>query len=149
MKKIYSGLADQMTPENHLVRQLDKTLDFSYINNEVGEYCHPGITYLIDPVFIARYMLLIHLFYLDRPIKANITIGQHIDDQMQSNATYRWFLKSELGEPMPSYDRVMQAKQVFGGAEKWDAIFNCLLRQCADNGLPYKKNGAWDNIDTR
>ena len=143
----YTGIAERMTGNNHLVRQLDRALDFSFILDDLEEYCRPGVTYMIAPEFIARYMLLIHLFYLDRPIKANITIEKHIDDQMQDNVAYRWFLKSELGEPMPSYDRVMQARQELGGKKKWEMIFKRLLRQCKDNGLPYKKNGAWDNMD--
>jgi len=136
-----------MTSKNHLVRQLDSALDYSFILDEVEEYCRPGISYMISPEFIARYMLLIHLFYLNRPIKANITIEKNIDDQMQDNAAYRWFLKSEFGEPLPEYDRVMQARQDFGGDKKWEAILDRLLHQCADKGLPYKENGAWDNMD--
>jgi transposase len=138
------GVANQMTPENHLVRKLDKVLDFSFINNDYDLSSCSADTENITPEFILRYMLLIHLFYLDCPVKANNTVEEHIDDQIQGNAVYRWFLKSEFGEYMSSHEEVSCAMRNYCNKEKWNSIFEQILKQCADNGLPYKQNGAWE-----
>jgi len=142
-----NSLTDAITSKNHLVRKLERELDFTFIVDEIGDLYNPDLSYIVSPEYIARYMLLIHLFSLDRPMRINQTKEEKINDQMIDNAPYRWFLKSELGDPMPEYNRVMKSRSDFGDDEKWESIFNNLLQQCADKGLPYKKNGAWDNID--
>ena len=137
-----TGIADRLTGHDHVLRKLDDALDFSIVPEELHEYCPYVITPGIDPGFIARYMLIIYLYDLERPTPAYRHFRKRIDDDMQGNGPYRWFLKTGFDSEMPQYKEVMQVRESLGGKSKWDSILKMLLHQCAENGLPHTQGSA-------
>ncbi|WP_448546895.1 transposase, partial [Thalassotalea fusca] len=54
---------DQLVPTNHLVRKLDKHIDFEFIRDEVKDlYCTDNGRPPVDPVQLFKIMLLGYLF---------------------------------------------------------------------------------------
>ena len=137
-----NSLFDTIVTKDHLVRKMNNTLDFSFIADDFRAVDKAPD---ISPVFIAKYLLLIYLYRLDRGTRMNITLPEQIDDQMSDNMAYRLFLGFDIGVRIPGYNEVMQAKETLGSQEKWDTVLNRLLQQCKKNGLPYKQGGAFDD----
>jgi len=133
-------MIDSLIPQNHLVSRLDDILDFSFIADITWDY--GGESSDISPEFIARYLLLIYLYDLERKTPALLDMQSRIDQQFASNMAYRWFVKVDIGEDMPKFDDVINIAEKLGGRGIWDAIIKRLLRTCAENGLPNKQGGA-------
>lgn len=144
MQKQYLVSLESLVPQDHFVRKLENILDFAFIQNTMQEYINIEKTSDIDPQFIARYMLIIHLYDLERPAPIAQDISERVEDSMRDNVAYRWFIGASLTGDIPGYNEVMQAREKFGGKDKWDAILNHLLCQCAENGLPDRKGGAME-----
>jgi hypothetical protein len=138
------NLIEKIVPENHLVRKLKEVLDFSFVPDELNEYCAPKETPIINPVLIAKYLLIIHLYDLNKKTPLNISAETHIEQSMATNMTYRFLLGIDIDESVPCYNEIMHTKEMLGNREKWAAILERLSQQCKDNGLPYKQGSAWN-----
>lgn len=54
---------EQLVPKDHLVRKIDKAIDFEFIRNEVAQlYCKDNGRPSIDPVRLFKIILLGYLF---------------------------------------------------------------------------------------
>jgi transposase len=133
---------ESFVPQEHFIRKLDAALDFTFIQDETREYCRTVVLPNIIPQKVAKYLLLIHLYDLERATPAHISFEKRIDDDMQGNMAYRWFLKTDLNKPVPSYNEITRAVETFGGKDKWAGIVARLLKQCTERGLPDQKGGA-------
>jgi len=135
------SLLDKLVPKNHLVRKLNNILDFSFIADVLESYATNENS---DIIFIAKYLLLIHLYHLDREMKINMPLPERIDQEINDNMAYRLFLEIDLDEHALKYNEIMQATVTHGSQEKWTAILTSLLQQCKENGLPYEQGSAGD-----
>ena len=86
---------EAMVPENHILRTIDKAIDFSFIYEEVeGLYSdkgRPGI----DPVSLFKIVFIQYLFGI-RSMRQTIK-------EIEVNVAYRWFIGYSLTEPVPHF----------------------------------------------
>ena len=77
-------------------------VDFSFIYDEVrGLYCpdngHPGIA----PVILVKYLLVGYLYGIESECR--------IEQELQVNMAYRWFLGVALDKRAPDYSTISQS----------------------------------------
>lgn len=61
----YAGLYDAVVPEDHLLRQINDLVDFSFIYDELKEkYCHDNGRNAVHPIRMFKYLLLKTIYTL-------------------------------------------------------------------------------------
>lgn len=120
---------DQLVPANHLVRQLDKYIDFEFIRNEVKAlYCPDNGRPPVDPVRLFKIILLGYLFGLKSE--------RQLVKEIEVNVAYRWFLRMGLTEKVIDASTLSQNRiRRFNGTDVFERIFNHIVAQAMDYGL--------------
>lgn len=120
---------DELVPKDHLLRQIDRAVDFSFIYQLVEDsYCADNGRPSLDPVMLVKIPMIQCLFGI-RSMRQTIK-------EIEVNVLYRWFLGLTLEDKVPhfttygkNYSRRFQDKQVI------EAIFAHILGLCLNAGL--------------
>ena len=105
---------DELVPEDHLVRKLEKAIDWSFIYDLVEDsYCENNGRPSLDPVILLKLPVLQYMFGI-RSMRQTI-------QEIKVNTAYRWFLGLGLHDAVPhfstfgkNYMRRFQAKELHG-----------------------------------
>ena len=117
-------------PQNHILRKIDRAIDFSFIYEEVeGLYSpydmgRPGI----DPVSLFKIVFIQYLFGI-RSMRQTI-------QEINVNVAYRWFIGYGLLEPVPHFSTFSKNyTRRFQGTAVFEHIFQRILEEAVDAGL--------------
>ena len=98
---------EDLVPQDHFLRKLDQLVDFSFIYKETENYyCHHNGRPSIDPVILIKYLLVGFLF--------GINSERKIEQEIQVNMAYRWFLGLDLEERVPDHSTISMGRTCFG-----------------------------------
>ncbi|MDQ0901075.1 IS1182 family transposase [Paenibacillus sp. V4I7] len=90
---------DELVPDNHLVRLLQRHIDFSFITDKVKDYYHPTHGRpSIDPIRLFKMMLIGYLF--------GVRSERQLEQDIIVNNAYRWFLGLSLRDPVPHHSTI-------------------------------------------
>lgn len=92
--EIILNTLDELVPQDHLVRKLDK-IDYSFIYDEIRDYYSEDGRPSIDPVILFKIILIKNIFGIK-------SIRQTLKE-IEVNLAYRWFLSIPLSKKAPSY----------------------------------------------
>jgi transposase len=122
-----AGPLSSLIPEDHILKQVDKILDLSWLRDEVKDlYCSDNGRPGIDPEAAVRLMLagffqgIVHDRKLMREAQVNIAI--------------RWFAGYRLDERLPDHSSLTKIRQRWGD-ERFKKIFQKTVHCCVDAGL--------------
>ena len=122
----YQISLEQLVPPDHLVRRLEEVLDLSWIRKATAEaYSHTGRP-SIDPVVVAKMMLLGFLY--------NISSERQLAREIQVNLAYRWYLGYDLNEAIPNHSVLSKARRRLG-VEFFKSLFEYVVTRCHEEGL--------------
>lgn len=127
--KFHMITIENLVPENHFLRKLDRLVDFSFIYGETRDcYCQNNGRPGIDPVALVKYLLIGFLY--------GIASERRIEQEIQVNMAYRWFLGLDLDERVPDHSTISQnRRRRFQGENVFRRVFEGILRQCIEKGL--------------
>ena len=91
---------EEMIPENHFLRVIEKHFDWNFVYEEVEKLYSAVGRKSIDPVVLIKIHILKFLFNEDSLRKTYETL--------QYNILYRWFIGYELGEKVPDHSTYSQ-----------------------------------------
>jgi len=122
-------IIDDLVPKNHLLRKIDKHIDFTFIYDLVKDlYCLDNGRPSIDPVMLFKMMLIGYLF--------GIKSERRIVDEIKVNVAYKWFLGLSLTDKVPDYSTISQnRRRRFNGTDIFEKIFDRIVFQAIDLGL--------------
>jgi transposase len=131
-----AGPLSSLIPDDHILKQVDKVLDLSWLRDEVKDlYCcdngRPGI----DPEAAVRLMLA--------GFFQGIVHDRKLMREAQVNLAIRWFAGYRLDEKLPDHSSLTKIRQRWGG-ERFKKIFQKTVQSCIDAGLV---NGETVHID--
>lgn len=87
---------DDFVPKDHLLRKIDKAVDFSKIYEFVEDlYCHDNGRPSIDPVVLFKMVMIQHIYA--------IPSLKRTAEEIQMNVAYRWFLGYTMLDKIPHY----------------------------------------------
>ena len=87
---------DDLVPEDHLLRLIDKAIDWSFIYDLVEDkYCLDNGRPSMDPVILIKLPIIQYLYGIPSMRK---TI-----EEIKVNVAYRWFLGLDLTDPVPHF----------------------------------------------
>ncbi|MBE5872348.1 MAG: IS5/IS1182 family transposase [Lachnospiraceae bacterium] len=115
---------DDLVPQDHLLRIIDKAIDWSFIYDLVRDkYSPDNGRPSIDPVTLIKIPLIQYLYGIK-------SMRQTIKD-IEVNVAYRWFLGLELGEKVPHFTTFgKNYTRRFQGTDLFEQIFQHILEEC-------------------
>lgn len=117
---------DQIVPADHLVRKLDRALDWSFIYDLVKDHYSPIGRKSIDPV------VLFKIYFLNI-ILGNNSLRKTCRD-IQTDTALRWFLGIPFTQPVPNYsDWSQNYIRRFKDTDICDRIFLHIINELDKN----------------
>ena len=128
-QKMNLVIMEQMVPEDHFLRKVDRAVDFSFIY----ELCAPLYSAdngrpAIDPEILFRMLLVGYLYGIKSEVR--------LEEEINYNIAYKWFCGLDLTEKAPDATTISQnRRRRFRDNNIAEQIFNEILRQCIAKGL--------------
>lgn len=122
-------LLDELVKEDHLLRKINKYIDFNFIYELVEDkYCLDNGRPSVDPVVLFKMSLLQALY--------GIRSERQLVDEIHHNMAYRWFLGFGIKNKIPSHSIFsMNRKRRFKDTDIYNQIFNKIVDQAIEHGL--------------
>lgn len=90
---------DELVPADHLLRKIDKYIDFSFIHEKVSPlYSEDNGRPAVDPIVLFK-MVFLGYFYAIRS-------ERQLEREIQTNLAYRWFLGLGLTDRVPDHSTI-------------------------------------------
>jgi transposase len=120
---------DDLVPKDHLVRKIEKAIDFTFIYDLVKDrYSLDNGRPSIDPVVLIKMVLIQYVFGI-RSMRQTIK-------EIETNVAYRWFIGYDFTQPIPhfttfgkNYIRRFQDTDIF------EQIFTHILEEACRHGF--------------
>ena len=118
---------EELVPEYHLLRIIDKAIDFNFIYDEVenlySDKGRPGI----DPVSLFKIVFIQYLFGI-RSMRQTIK-------EIEVNVAYRWFIGYSLTESVPHFSTFgKNYVRRFAESNIFERIFKKILDEAQKSG---------------
>lgn len=122
-------MIENLVPENHLLRKIDKVIDFSFINEICKPYyCLDNGRPAIEPEVLFRMLFIGYLY--------GIRSERRLIEEVKVNVAYRWFLGYTLEDKIPDVSVIWQNRiRRFNGTDIPQQIFDNIVRQAMSYGL--------------
>ena len=127
--KLHSITIEDLVPKDHFLRKLEAMVDFSFIYDEVHDlYSHITGRPSIDPVVLIKYLLIGFLY--------GIESERRIEQEIQVNMAYRWFLGLDIDDRAPDHSTISQnRRRRFKGENLYRKLFERVLALCMEKSL--------------
>ncbi len=129
LKQIQMLCIDDLVPKNHLLRRIEKAIDWSFIY-ELAEdkYSKDTGGPSIDPVTLIKMPILQYLYGIE-------SMRQTVKE-IEVNVAYRWFPGLGLTDEVPHFSTFgKNYKRRFEGTDIFERIFSRILEECIKNKL--------------
>ncbi len=119
---------EELMPQEHFLRDLDKFVDFDFIYDNVADlYSNTGRP-SIDPVVMIKMLLIGYIYGIDSERK--------LEQEITVNIAYRWFLGIDFDERVPDHSTISQLRRrKFDGTTVFRDVFDEIVRKCIEAGL--------------
>ncbi len=120
---------EELVPKDHLLRKIDKTIDFSFINKICKPYyCENNGRPAIEPEVLFRMLFIGYLY----GIRSEVRLLKEIE----VNIAYRWFVGYDLSEKLPDVSVIWQNRlRRYNGTDIPQQIFDEIVRQAMAKGF--------------
>jgi transposase len=129
MKQSEIVCIEDLVPHDHILRDIDQAIDFSFIYDLVRDlYCADNGRPSIDPVVLFKIVLIQYTFGI-RSMRQTIK-------EIEVNMAYRWFLGYGMTEPVPHFTTFgKNYLRRFSETDVFDRIFERIVSEAVDAGF--------------
>lgn len=122
-------IIDNLVPENHILRKIDKHINFSFIYDLTRDlYCHDNGRPALDPIVLFKMLFIGYLF--------GIRSERQLIREIEVNIAYRWFLGYSLTDKVPSHSTIsMNRITRFKDTGIYQKIFDEIVLQAINHKL--------------
>ncbi len=115
---------DDLVPQNHLLKIIDKAIDWRFIYDLVEDKYSPDFGRpSMDPVVLIKIPFIQYLYGI-RSMRQTIK-------EIEVNVAYRWFLGLEMQEPVPHFSTFgKNYARRFKDTDLFEQIFSRILMEC-------------------
>src|SRR5438128_9717014 len=121
---------EQLVPQDHFYRHLERTLDLSFVREFVHETYAGSGRPSIDPVVFFKLQLV--MFF--EGIRSERLLMRHAEDRL----SVLWYLGYNLNEPLPDHSSLTRIRTRYG-VEAFRRFFETVVDQCQQAGLVWGK----------
>src|SRR5437588_9081689 len=127
---------EELVPQDHFYRHLQKTLDLSFVYDLVGQYYAAAGRPSIDPVVFFKLQLV--MFF------EGIRSERQLMRQAADRLSVRWYLGYDLHEPLPDHSSLTRIRERYG-VEVFRRFFEAIVEQCQQEKLVWGKELSIDS----
>ena len=122
-------MLEELVPQDHLLRKIDKYIDFSFIRDLTRDlYCHTNGRPAVDPVVLFKMLFIGYLY--------GIRSERQLVKDIEVNLAYRWFLGYSITEKIPDSSTISQNRiRRFKDTDIPQKIFDNIVIQAMEKGL--------------
>ena len=132
----YFRLKEQI-PTDHLLRRIDRYVDFSFVREQLKDYYSPMGRPSIDPEVLLRLLLVGYLY--------GITSERRLLDEVRMHLAYRWFTRLSFDQEIPDHSTFSKNRHGrFGLSGIFRKVFEKIVQRCLEAGLVEGRNLAVD-----
>src|ERR1700691_4646124 len=132
----YFRLEDQI-PEDHLLRLIDRHIDFSFVREQLKDFYSPTGRPSIDPEVLLRLLLIGYLY--------GITSERRLLEEVQMHLAYRWFTRLGFEKEIPDHSTFSKNRHGrFRQCGVFREVFEEIVCRCLKEGLVEGKSLAVD-----
>ncbi len=117
---------EELVPQDHFYRHLERTLDLSFVREFVQETYAGGGRPSIDPIVFFKLQLV--MFFED--IRSERLLMRHAADRL----SVRWYVGYDLDEPLPDHSSLTRIRERYG-VEVFRRFFEKIVEQCQQADL--------------
>src|SRR5438105_3625998 len=117
---------EELVPQDHFYRHLERTLDLSFVREVVRETYAGGGRPSIDPIVFFKLQLV--MFF--EGIRSERQLMRHAADRL----SVRWYVGYDLAEPLPDHSSLTRIRERYGVA-LFRRFFENIVEQCQQAGL--------------
>lgn len=120
---------EQLVPAGHLLRKIDKVIDFSFIHDLTAPlYCADNGRPPLDPTLMFKALFLGYLF--------GVRSERQLVREIEVNVAYRWFLRLKLTDKVFDASTLSQnRRRRYRDEQVPQAIFDRIVEQAISHGL--------------
>jgi len=119
---------EELIPENHLLKKIDRTIDFNFIYDLAEPYYSEKGRPSIDPVCMIKMLLVGYLY--------GVRSERRLEEEITLNIAYRWFCGFNIMDRIPDHSLFSQnRRRRFNDSRIFKEIFNEIVTCCIDNGI--------------
>ncbi len=120
---------EELVPSDNLLRKIDRAIDFTFIYEKVEHlYCADNGRPPVDPVVFFKMLFIGYLF--------GIRSERQLEEQVNLNVAYRWFLDLGLRGKAPDHSTISRNRQErFAGTGIYQEIFDEIVLQAIRHKL--------------
>jgi transposase len=124
----YSFNLDDVVPQDHLLRSIDRFLDLSDLREHLAPYySHTGRP-SIDPELMIRMLIIGYCL--------GIRSERRLCEEVKLNLAYRWFCRLSISDAVPDHSTFSKNRHGrFREAEAFRFVFEQVLKSCIEEGL--------------
>src|ERR1041384_3828329 len=132
----YFRLEDQV-PENHLLRLIDRHVNFDFVGAKLkGSYSDTGRP-SIDPELLLRMLLVGYLY--------GVTSERKLVEELRMHLAWRWFTRLGFDQEIPHHSTFSKNRHGrFQESKLFEELFEQIVRQCVEVGLVQGKHLSVD-----
>jgi transposase len=117
---------EDLVPADNFYRQVEKSIDLSFVRELVAEFYSSFGRTSIDPVVFFKLQLI--AFF------EGIRSERHSMETVNLNLAHRWFIGYDLDEPVPDHTSLSKIRERFG-LEVFQRFFERIVELCIQAGL--------------
>ena len=119
---------ESLIPENHLLREIDRTVSFDFIYDLLAPYYPATGRPSVDPVSMFKMLLIGYLY--------GIKSERRLVEEVQPNIAYRWFCGFELDDAIPDHSTFSKTRtRKWQQSNLFQKAFYEIVKQCIAGGL--------------
>ena len=120
---------DQLVPVDHLLRKIDRVIDFSFIHDLTAPlYCPDNGRPPLDPTLMFKALFIGYLF--------GVRSERQLVREIEVNVAYRWFLRLKLTDKVFDASTLSQnRRRRYDDTSVSQAIFDRIVEQAIGAGL--------------
>ena len=127
-KQVEFNSLEDLVPRDHLLRKVDKAINFDFIYDEVKHLYSDIGRPSVDPVVLIKIVLIQYLF--------GIPSMRQTIAEIQVNIAYRWFMGYSISESIPHFSTFSKNySRRFKDSDVFSTIFAKILEIAAAEGL--------------
>ena len=111
---------EELVPQDHFYRHLERTLDLSFVREFVHETYACGGRPSIDPVVFFKLQLV--MFF--EGLRSERQLMRHAADRL----SVRWYLGYDLNEPLPDHSSLTRIRERYG-VDIFRRFFDAIVEQ--------------------
>ena len=133
----YAFNIEDRVPEDHLLRGVDRFLDFSDLHQHLSPYYSETGRPSIDPELMIRMLMIGYCF--------GIRSERRLCEEVSLNLAYRWFCRLSIEDAVPDHSTFSKNRHGrFRESGAFRHVFETVLRRCMSEGLVKGEGFATD-----